>query len=215
MRTRCGFYAHVREVRPPSDLGFRESAASCRKRLGAGRFRPPRARRRLPAKRVRAVTDSTPSSKSGGQVLDRLKAWLPIVTVIVGAAWAAFVYFDQRDPPARPAAVAAGTAPATATNPELERRKIAAFTEVSQLAATLANEPVESETWKTAETRFRTLYWGEMSIHEKGAVEDRMVKFGRALDAHKDAPSPETSADLREASLKLAHALRDELAAPE
>lgn len=163
------------------------------------------------------MTNPTPASsepKPGGRLLDLLKAWLPIVTLIVGAAWAAFVYFDQRDPrPAKPASVAAAPAPAPAANPDLERRKIATFTEVSQLAATLANEPVESEAWKAAETRFRTLYWGEMSIHEKGAVEDRMVKFGRALDAHKAAPSPETSADLKDASLKLAHALRDELAA--
>ena len=157
------------------------------------------------------MTNPTSSSepKPGGRLIDLLKAWLPIVTVVAGGIWAVFVYFDQREPPAKAAPPAAAAA-----NPDLEKRKFALFTEVSQLAATLANEPVDSETWKTAETRFRTLYWGEMSIHEKGAVEDRMVKFGRALDAHKAAPSPDTSADLKDASLKLAHALRDELAAP-
>lgn len=158
---------------------------------------------------MRAVTDSTPSGEPtpGGRVLDALKAWLPIVTVAAGAVWAVFVYFDQRTPPAK------APPAATALAPDLDKRRFALFTEVSELAATLANTPVDSEGWAAAETRFRTLYWGEMSIYEKGAVEDRMVKFGRALEAHKAAPSADTSADLKEASLKLAHALRDELAA--
>jgi hypothetical protein len=160
------------------------------------------------------MTAPAPSSdpKPGGRALDLLKAWLPIATVAAGGAWAVFVYFDQRDPPAKAAAPSAGPVATTPLAPDLDKRRFALFTEVSELAATLANTPVEAEAWKSAETRFRTLYWGEMSIYEKGAVEDRMVKFGRALDAHKAAPSPDTSADLKDASLKLAHALRDELA---
>jgi hypothetical protein len=154
---------------------------------------------------------TAPSSdpKPSGRLADVLKAWLPIVTVAVGGAWAAFVYFDSRDPPAK-AAVA--SAPAPAANPQVDQRKFAVFTEASQLAATLANTPVTAEGWGPAEARFLQLYWGEMSIYEKGEVENRMVKFKRALEAHKAGPTDDTSADLKSASLNLAHALRDELA---
>ena len=157
------------------------------------------------------MTAPAPSSepKPGGRLAEALKAWLPIITVGVGGLWAAFVYFDSRDPPAKAAAAAA---PAPVANPQVDQRKFAVFTEASQLAATLANTPVGTEGWTTAEARFRQLYWGEMSIYEKGEVENRMVKFGKALDAHKAAPTEDTSADLKAASLKLAHALRDELA---
>ena len=159
---------------------------------------------------------TTPSSdpKPGGRLADTLKAWLPIVTVVAGGAWAAFVYFDSRDPPAKAAvaAPAATAATAAAANPQVDQRKFAVFTEASQLAAALANTPAGTEAWATAEARFLQLYWGEMSIYEKGEVENRMVKFKKALEAHKAAPTDDTSADLKSASLNLAHALRDELA---
>jgi len=157
------------------------------------------------------MTAPAPSSepKPGGRLAEALKAWLPIVTVAVGGAWAAFVYFDSRDPPAK--AVTAST-PAPAANPQVDQRKFAVFTEASQLAATLANTPAGTEGWANSEARFLQLYWGEMSIYEKGEVENRMVKFRKALEAHKAAPTDDTSADLKDASLRLAHALRDELA---
>jgi len=158
------------------------------------------------------MTAPAPSSepKAGGRLAEALKAWLPIVTVVVGGLWAAFVYFDSRDPPAK----AAAATPVAAANPQVDQRKFAVFTEASQLAATLANTPAGTEGWATAEARFLQLYWGEMSIYEKGEVENRMVKFRKALEAHKAAPGDDTSADLKDASLKLAHALRDELAVP-
>lgn len=155
---------------------------------------------------------TAPSSdpKPAGRLADTLKAWLPIVTVVVGGAWAAFVYFDSREPPAKAAVTA--PAPAPTANPQVDQRKFAVFTEASQLAATLANTPVGTEGWTTAEARFLQLYWGEMSIYEKGEVENRMVKFRKALEAHKATPTDDTSTDLKDASLRLAHALRDELA---
>ena len=153
--------------------------------------------------------------KADERVLGALKAWLPVVTVAAGGVWAVFVYFDGREPPAKaPAATAPATAsPVTAipANPDVDKRKFAIFTEASQVASTLANTPVGTPAWATAEARFWQLYWGEMSIYEKGAVEDRMVKFGAALKAHKAAPSDDTAGDLQLASLRLGRALRDEL----
>ena len=154
--------------------------------------------------------------KADGRVLGALKAWLPVVTVAAGGVWAVFVYFDGREPPAKApaAAVSAATTPTVAAipaNPDVDKRKFAIFTEASQVASTLANTPVGTPAWASAEARFWQLYWGEMSIYEKGAVEDRMVKFGNALKAHKAAPSDDTAGDLQLASLRLGRALRDEL----
>src|SRR5690242_1580616 len=115
------------------------------------------------------MTAPAPSSepRPGGRLADALKAWLPIVTVVVGGLWAAFVYFDSKDPPAKATAAAATPAPAPVANPQVDQRKFAVFTEASQLAATLANTPVGTDSWAAAEARFLQLYWGEMSIYEK------------------------------------------------
>jgi hypothetical protein len=152
------------------------------------------------------MTSPDSETRPGARALDLAKAWLPSVTVALGGAWAVFVYFDGREPRTKPAVAA------PAVNPEVDKRKFAVFTEASQLAATLANTPAGTAEWAAAEDRFWKLYWGEMSIYEKGEVENRMVKFGAALKAHKAAPTDDTSTDLKNASLKLAHALRDELA---
>src|SRR5687767_8782855 len=130
------------------------------------------------------MTAPSTDPKAGGRLADALKAWLPVVTVVVGGAWAAFVFFDGRDPPTKRAtAPPAAPAPTPAANPLVDQRKFAVFTEASQLAATLANTPVGTEAWTTSEARFLQLYWGEMSIYEKGEVENRMVKFRKALEA--------------------------------
>lgn len=158
------------------------------------------------------MTADESDPKTGGRVLEALKAWLPIVTVAAGGAWAVFVYFDRRDPPARPApATPAAVTAALPANPDVDKRKFAVFSEASQVASTLANTPAGTPAWAKAEARFWELYWGEMAMYEKGAVEDRMVKFGTALKAHKAQPTDDTAGDLQLASLRLGRALRDEL----
>jgi hypothetical protein len=153
---------------------------------------------------------------SANGFLDFLKAWMPVAVVVAGGLWAVFTFVDSQADQARErelnAAKEARAALVQARRPFLER-KMALFFEASKLAGTLSRTPVGTKDWQAAEARFWTLYWGEMSIVEEGAVEDRMKKFGDALNAHKELRDADTAKDLQLASYRLAHALRDELAA--
>lgn len=151
---------------------------------------------------------------SNGHLLEFLKAWIPVGAVIAGGVWAVYTYTDGQREQARArevnAAREARAALVQAQQPFLER-KMKLFFEASQLTGTLSHTPVGTKAWATAEDRFWTLYWGEMSIVEKGEVENWMAKFGARLKDHKAAPSEDTARDLAEASYHLAHALSEEL----
>ena len=157
------------------------------------------------------------TSAGGGRILKLIIAWLPVAAAVIGALWAGFLYFDGRAEKAREAqAVAARQAAEARMKAEqpLAERKLKLLTEAASVAATLASAPMDSEAWKAAEARFLSLYLGELSTVEGPDVEDRMVKFRRALDAHKTEPTPETAHDLEQASVRLARAVRAELGTP-
>jgi len=148
--------------------------------------------------------------------LEFLKAWMPVAVVVAGGLWAVFTFIDAQADQARErelnAAKEARAALVQARRPFLER-KMLLFFEASRLAGTLSRTPVGTRDWQAAEAKFWTLYWGEMSIVEQGAVEDRMKKFGDALIEHKELHDAGSANELQLASYRLAHALRDELKA--
>ena len=91
-----------------------------------------------------------------------------------------------------------------ASKPFLDKQ-LALYSEATLNAATLATSSNPADL-AAAKLRFLQLYWGELAMVERGAVESSMVAFKNALDAGK----PQT--DLARLALKLAYACRDELA---
>ena len=91
-----------------------------------------------------------------------------------------------------------------ASKPFLDKQ-LALYSEATLNAATLATSSNPADL-AAAKLRFLQLYWGELAMVERGAVESSMVAFKNALDAGKP------QSDLARLALKLAYACRDELA---
>lgn len=91
-----------------------------------------------------------------------------------------------------------------ATKPFLERQ-LKLYTEATQSAATFATSEGSAEK-AAAIKRFWSLYWGELALVEDKDVEAAMVALGKGLDRQA------SQAELKQLSLKLAHACRDSLA---
>ena len=91
-----------------------------------------------------------------------------------------------------------------ASKPFLERQ-LKLYTEATQSAATLSTSEDANER-AAAIRRFWSLYWGELALVEDKGVEAAMVALGKGLN-EKSSPM-----ELKQLSLKLAHACRDSLA---
>jgi|GEM_PF-7099369 len=92
-----------------------------------------------------------------------------------------------------------------ATRPYLDKQ-LTLYMEATRVTATLATSTDREEIGK-ATKRFRELYFGELALVERRAVEQAMVRFKLALDAKEEQEALEPLA------LNLAHVCRDELAA--
>ncbi|MEN3974164.1 hypothetical protein [Emcibacter sp. SYSU 3D8] len=84
-------------------------------------------------------------------------------------------------------------------------KQLVLYTEATKNAATLATSDDEAELARAAQA-FWSLYWGELALVEDRGVEAAMVGFGRGLQAGAD------KGEIRQLSLKLAHACRESLA---
>jgi hypothetical protein len=92
-----------------------------------------------------------------------------------------------------------------AAKPYLER-KLKWCEEAVETAAFIATSEVGAVAAATKTRRFRQLYWGVMGMVENQQVIDAMMAFGDKLDAK------ESSSSLQGASIRLAHACRQEMA---
>lgn len=155
---------------------------------------------------------------------------LPAMTAILGGLWVVFTYLDhQRDQEraqrtlatqqqadaARQAAKQQEDVARQNSIREFEARKpfvqkqFDLYIETAAVVGRLTTLDPKSEDWAKNSIRFWQLYWTELSLVEDRGVELGMVRFGEALTAyHRD---PQTQPDLQQASLSLAHALRDSI----
>ena len=99
-----------------------------------------------------------------------------------------------------------------AEKPYLER-KLAwceeAVETTSRIATAATPSPADIE-------RFRQMYWGVMGLIEKKSITCAMISFGAGLDRQEPPEcngTPAPTGSLKERSLALAHACRQELAA--
>jgi hypothetical protein len=146
-------------------------------------------------------------------ILSIIQAWLPVLTVVVGAGWGLYTYLDhqkevQRDQ-TRQATEEAATRRIEVQKPFLEK-KLTLYFEAAQIAGRLATLKPGAEAWNDTENRFWQLYWSELSMVETDAVEEAMVKVGQALTILKNSPEDKDARRaLNEAIYELAHAIRD------
>ncbi|MBC7909311.1 MAG: hypothetical protein H7Y30_02355 [Pyrinomonadaceae bacterium] len=89
-------------------------------------------------------------------------------------------------------------------------KQIALYFEASTSAATIATLPLNHPERKTAEEKFRLLYWGPLALVEDQAVKEAMVQFGSCLDGRSKECDSEIAreVELRNLSLNLANKCR-------
>ena len=159
-----------------------------------------------------------PESRTQAQSLAAIvQAWLPVLTVVVGALWALYTYLDHqkevRQEAARQADKDAVTRRIEVQKPFLEKQ-LALYFEAAQVAGRLVSLKPGVGSWSENENRFWELYWSELSMVESEAVEQAMVNVGTALTAYKSAPDSQPAKRALEKSIyDLAHAIRDGIAA--
>ena len=129
--------------------------------------------------------------------LDQAIKTLSIFGAVVTFAWGVFQYVENDKKQAE-------TRRIEATKPFLDRQ-LKLYTEATQSAATLATTEDPSER-AAAIKRFWSLYWGELALVEDKRVEAAMVMLGKGLE------EKASQQELKQLSLKLAHAARESLA---
>lgn len=132
---------------------------------------------------------------------------LGVLGAILSFGWGVWTWREnaeqERRAAARDAERVAETRRVEATKPFLDRQ-LTLYTEASQVVAIIATSDRAPERQKAIE-RFWRLYWGELALVEDRDVEAAMVAMGTALDASAGRD------ELRQLSLKLAHACRASL----
>jgi len=130
-------------------------------------------------------------------LVDAISKIAATVGVLGGGFWAVFLYFQARKSEGRTAALAA-------KQPFLSKR-LELYSEATSCAAVIAVGKDETRITMATE-KFWKLYWGPMALVEDSRVESAMVEFGKALT------KPESSDQLKDLAIHLAHSCRDSLA---
>ena len=146
-------------------------------------------------------------------LVNLIQAWLPVLTVVVGALWGLYTFIDHQKEVAREAdrqqSQQAATRLLEAQKPFLEKQ-LALYFEAAQVVGKLVTlKPGDTE-WGSNENRFWQLYWSELSMVEDRDVEGAMVKVGKQLAEYKKSPNKDENARALEISVyELAHAIRN------
>jgi hypothetical protein len=141
-----------------------------------------------------------------------IQAWLPVLTVVVGAVWGLYTYLQHQKEVERQQAIQAERDATTrrieAQKPFLQKQ-LELYFETAQIVGRLVTMKPGSADWDTLERRYWALYWSELSMVEHHVVEEAMVKFGAALSDYKEAPdNRDKIRALNNAAYQLAHAIR-------
>ena len=135
----------------------------------------------------------------GREAIDAIGKWITAVATVAGLFWAVYNTIETRALEAR--------------KPFLDLQ-LKLYQDATESAATLATS-TDPKILEENEAKFWRLYWGVLAMVENGGidsasggVEGAMVRFGRALQQN-----PRITKTLHDASLDLAHACRDSLAA--
>jgi hypothetical protein len=154
------------------------------------------------------------------RVLRIVQAWLPVLTVVVGALWGLYTFLahekEAAEASARQTQGEAATRAIEAKQPFL-KKQLALYYETATIAGKLVTLTPSDTEWHDLERRFYELYWSELAMVEDHSVETAMVEFSRTMNEYKAnfknvAGDPDRLQDARSplntAALDLAHAIR-------
>ncbi len=141
-----------------------------------------------------------------------IQVWLPILTVVIGGMWGMFTYVEAQKAAQQQRQVEqdklARASEQAAQQPFLKKQLELYFETAQVIGKLITLDPSQSE-WKSAETRYRALYWSELSLVEHEVVKKAMQKYAGALSGYKKAPNDESRQFLEDNTYGLAIALRE------
>jgi hypothetical protein len=180
------------------------------------------------------ATDSTNVSTYRSELLEIIKAWLPVLTVVGAAVWGLVTYLDtqrkaesarleqsktvegqrlaqQKEAESqRQAQVAreATTRRLEAQKPFLTKQ-LELYFETAKVVGILVTAEKELGDYLSAKQRFLALYWSELAMVEHGNVERAMVEMNKALETWERSAPGSSRAEVQQAAYRLSHAIRD------
>jgi uncharacterized membrane protein YraQ (UPF0718 family) len=160
--------------------------------------------------------------ESSQPTLEIAKAWLPILTAVIGGLWVFYQYLDKQSADQRQQ---------TDRRLELERqasinqtkeqqsrlleaqrpflvKQLDLYFETASVVGKLVSIDPSSSEWENLERRFWALYWSELSMVEHRVVEQAMKRFGDALKQFKQTKNAEDMSKMQSAAYELAHSIR-------
>lgn len=152
---------------------------------------------------------------------DLVFKYLTIVSTIVTAAWAVYLYFEKKENELKDARNATAIAQqATAKELDLRRKEfqigffqksLDLYLEACRTVGALASaESPDTPAVKSTVDRFYSLYWGDLSLVENREVESKMVEFEAAMRDWQ-AKGGLATQGMRQLAYDLAHVCRQDL----
>jgi hypothetical protein len=153
------------------------------------------------------------------RLLGVVQAWLPVLTVVVGALWGLYTYLahEREVAQSNTSQERRATRNVEARKPFLEKQ-LALYFEAAQVLGKMVTITPDAGEWPGVERRFWELYWSELAMVEDKTVEAAMVEFSRHLfdynanyktvASHNPAELENLKRPLYGASLEVAHAMR-------
>lgn len=152
----------------------------------------------------KAAVEQTYHSK----LLDIVKAWLSIATVVGGALWGLYVFVENEK---KAEAIRLEQAERDNTTRRIEAQKpflqlqFATYLKTTTLVGQLIQLQPDEDEYRKLRKEFDTLYWSELALVEDFGVSSAMVQLEEALGQNeKKMGSP---ANIKRAALGLARAM--------
>lgn len=147
-------------------------------------------------------------------IVDIVKDWLPVATVVAGAVWALVTFFahekEQSATLNRQDEAAQKARSFEVRRPFLDQQ-LKLYIEVASVGGFLVTHKPSEAAWQEKNVRFAQLYWSELSIVESKGVENAMVALGQTLFNYQKTGEEAQRMGAETATLDLAHAIRADL----
>ena len=125
---------------------------------------------------------------------------------IIAGIWATYYAYKKQNDENRKQEIQQQQQTAKEFRKSFYEKQLQYYAEAAEATATLATEEISTVDYKQAKKDFYRLFWGRLSIVEDKTVEARMVQFNNLLESYEQPGTDITRDELKQASLKLAHA---------
>ncbi len=157
-----------------------------------------------------------PTSKSEYRSawLEVIKAWLPVLTVVVGALWGLYQYNQAQknlEKAGRAQLEKDGTTRRIEAQKPFLELQFKTYLRINSLVAKLLLFKTESPEYRSVRAEFENLYWAELALVVDEASLKAVNELRGALRKDENASDSNTKLDVQAAALELTLAIRQSI----